>query len=241
MRQGISRGSGWKVLLLGLLAATAAVAIAQAGYNQLPQTAPRVRPPLCPPRLRRSFRPRRTQPLIRRRFPLGWPDATSKTWLSCGSRFLSWPGAAFRRRMLLSQQASLARVDSQRGRGAGQRNWDPDGCRCRVTPGWRKHLLSALGSPAASCLRGSHQGPAVQLWPRVKCSGCPSCDSPGPSGSTCAPRCRHRLRPNPSPAAALAPHGPSSDGRTPADRATAFGRGQARLAGGVLQRRRWSA
>jgi len=95
-----------------------------------------------------------------------------------------------------------------------------------------KALLSALGSRARLLLGKRTRALQSTLWPESTCSGCPSCDSPGPQRLTCGAPLQHRLRPKPLVPLLLWLPGPV-DGPEPQRIAQPLEE-QARRLGGVL-------
>jgi len=118
---------------------------------------------------------------------------------------------------VLSQQASLgAGSTAQRAVVPGQAGiLDPDGAEAGY-PCWRKHCLSALGSPRQPAAGKATKGPCrSNLWPRVNAPLSQPAIPRAPAFQTMwpCPVAAIRLRPKlPSPAAALAPTARSSDG-----------------------------
>jgi len=193
LRQSIQPRLWLEVLLLGLLAEPEAVALAPP-VHAAPPTAPRVQ--AAPPPVVQDAAP---PPL-----PVGVPEATSQNLAELWQQILSClelPST----RMLLSQQASLARLDSQRAVVQVSGNWIPM-VQSRL-PLLEKALLSALGSPRQLLLE-SHQGPALK--PMVPSAPVvPTVISRAPAVQPAAPAAASPPLQSPGPAPVLAPTAPA--------------------------------
>jgi len=80
--------------------------------------------------------------------------------------------------MCVSQQASLARLGSQRAVVQGSAETGSDGAEAGY-PAGGKICEVRTGQPAPAAA-GKHQGPGSQLWAEYQVSGCPACDPQGP-------------------------------------------------------------